>query len=130
MLQLALNYGNGPMMLKEIGLKEDLSVRYLEHLVTPLKAARLIQAVRGAKGGYVLAKAPSEITLKEIVRILEGTLSPSECVESPEVCDRADFCVTREVWAELEKTISETLAGYSLASLVQKYQSNLHHGEV
>jgi Rrf2 family cysteine metabolism transcriptional repressor len=129
MLQLALNYGNGPMMLKEIGLIENLSVRYLEHLVAPLKAARLIQAVRGAKGGYMLAKTPSEITLKEIIEVLEGPLSPSECVDLPAVCDRSDFCIAREVWTELEKTISDTLAGYSLATLVQKYQSNFHHGE-
>jgi Rrf2 family cysteine metabolism transcriptional repressor len=130
MLQLALNYGNGPMMLKEIGLKENLSVRYLEHLVAPLKAAQLIQAVRGAKGGYMLAKVPSAITLKEIIIVLEGPLSPSECVEFPEVCNRSDFCIARGVWAELEKTISDTLAGYSLATLVQEYQLNLHHGEV
>jgi len=129
MVQLAMNYGNGPMLLKDIAEKENLSVRYLEHLIPPLKSARLIHSIRGAHGGYTLAKAPAEITLKDIIRVLEGPLSPSECVESPGVCDRSGFCITRDIWAELEKTISATLAMYTLEDLVQKYLSNTHHGE-
>lgn len=129
MVQLAVNYGNGPMLLKDIAKKENLSVRYLEHLIPPLKSARLIHSTRGAHGGYTLAKAPSEITLKDVIRILEGPLSPSVCVESPEICDRSGFCITRDIWAELEKTISATLAMYTLADLVQKYLLTIYHGE-
>jgi len=129
MVQLAINYGNGPMLLKDIAEKENLSVRYLEHLIPPLKSARLIHSIRGARGGYTLAKTPVEITLKDIIRALEGPLSPSECVESPEVCDRSGFCITRDIWVELEKTISATLAMHTLADLVQKYLSTTYYGE-
>lgn len=129
MVQLAMNYGKGPMLLKDIANKENLSVRYLEHLIPPLKSAHLVHSIRGAHGGYKLTKPPSDITLKDIIRILEGPLSPSECVESPDVCDRSSFCVTRDIWAELERTISKTLAGHTLADLVKKYLSTPHYGE-
>jgi Rrf2 family protein len=130
MFQLALNYGNGPMLLKEIAEKETLSVRYLEHLVPPLKAARLIYATRGARGGYSLAKAPTDITLKDIIRVLEGHLYPSECVETPEVCSRSRFCITRDIWTKLEETISTTLAGFTLQDLVDKYYNKTHHEDL
>ncbi|HDP69154.1 MAG TPA: Rrf2 family transcriptional regulator [Candidatus Marinimicrobia bacterium] len=122
MFQLALNYGNGPMLLKEIAAREDLSVRYLEHLVPPLRTARLILSMRGSKGGYSLAKKPQDITLKEIVRVLEGPFYPSECVEAPDICNRSSFCVTRNIWAELEQTISATLASHTLQDLVDEYR--------
>lgn len=122
MFQLALNYGNGPMLLKEIAAREDLSVRYLEHLVPPLRTARLILSMRGSKGGYSLAKKPHDITLKEIVRVLEGPFYPSECVEAPGICNRSSFCVTRSIWAELEQTISATLASHTLQDLVDEYR--------
>lgn len=129
MFQLALNYGNGPMLLKDIAEQEDLSVRYLEHLVPPLKTAHLIYATRGARGGYSLAKNPREITLKDIIQVLEGSLYPSECVKSPEVCDRSRFCITRDVWAELEQTISATLASHTLMDLVNQYKNNSNSEE-
>lgn len=122
MFQLALNYGNGPMLLKDIAAREDLSVRYLEHLVSPLKTAGLIIATRGSKGGYALSKKPEDITVKEIIQILEGPLYPSECVEVPEICDRSDSCITRDVWVELEQTISATLARHTLRELVDNYK--------
>jgi len=129
MFQLALNYGNGPMFLKDIAEQEELSVRYLEHLVTPLKTARLIFAIRGAKGGYSLAKNPGEITLKEIIQVLEGPFYPSECVQSPGICTRSTFCITRDIWVELEQTISTTLANHTLMDLVNKYRNNSHEKE-
>ncbi len=123
MFQLALNYGKGSMLLKNIAENEDLSVRYLEHLIPPLKTARLIHSKRGANGGYELAKSPEDINLKDIIRVLEGPFYPSECVESPGICDRSAFCITRDVWSKLEESISSTLAGFSLQDLVNKYRN-------
>lgn len=124
MVQLALNRGDDPMLLKDIAERENLSLRYLEHLIPPLKTARLISSVRGAHGGYLLAKAPEDITVKQIIDALEGPLYPTECVSSPQICERSSECVTRKVWSELERTIAATLDRYTLQDLVEMKPPN------
>ena len=120
MLELALCYGMGPVLLKDIAKRQGISEGYLEHLLPPLKAAGLVRSSRGAHGGYRLAKAPSEITLKEIVYTLEGSLSPAECVDAPSVCQRARYCVTRDIWKELREKISQTLESVTLEDMVER----------
>jgi len=120
MLELALCHGKGPILLKDIAKREGISEGYLEHLLPPLKASGLINSRRGARGGYSLSKAPSEITLKEIVQTMEGSLSPAECVDAPGVCKRVDFCVTRDIWKELGEKISQTLGSVTLKDMVER----------
>ena len=122
MFQLALNYGNGPMLLKNIAKKEDLSTKYLEHIIPLLKSANFINSTRGAHGGYSLAKPPEEIDLKQLVGVLEGDIAPVDCVDSPDICDRSDRCVAREVWSILEDSINETLGDITLKDMVDRYQ--------
>ena len=109
MLELALNYGNGPVLLKDIARRQEISEGYLEHLLPPLKAAGLVNSRRGPHGGYMLAKTPSEITLREVVQVLEGSLSPAECVDTPSVCQRVHSGVARDIWKKLGEKISHTL---------------------
>lgn len=123
MLELALNYGNGPLLLKDIGKRQEISEGYLEHLVSPLKAAGLVKSSRGAHGGYMLTKDPSEITLKEVVQVMEGSLSLVECVDNPDICHRISFCVTRDVWKELRDRIIDTLESLTLRDLVEKQKA-------
>ncbi len=123
MFQLTLNYGDGPILLKYIGAKEGISVRYLEHLIPPLKSARLINSTRGSHGGYTLSKAPSEINLKEIVEALEGSLVPSECINTPNICERASFCITRNIWKMLGENITQTLESITLENMVEMLQN-------
>ncbi len=125
MLDLAIHYDNGLVLLKDIAKRQELSEGYLEHLVPLLKSAGLIISSRGARGGYKLAKTPSEITIKEIVTALEGTLSPSECINTPSICQRADFCITRDVWKELEEKILQTLESMTLKDIVDKYEDKI-----
>lgn len=120
MLELALNYGNGPLLLKEIARRQDISLGYLEHLLPPLKTAGLVNSTRGARGGYSLSKNPSQISLKDITRAMEGTLSLVKCIEEPSTCSRVKDCVIREVWSELEENISHTLEAVTLEELVKK----------
>ncbi|MFH2137548.1 MAG: Rrf2 family transcriptional regulator [Candidatus Omnitrophota bacterium] len=120
MVELALNYGKGSMLLKDIAHQEDISEGYLEHIIPLLKAAGLIHSARGAHGGYVLARPPEAITLKEIVQALEGSLAPVECVDTPSVCTRTKCCVTRDVWTELKDSITKTLEKVSLKDMVVK----------
>lgn len=119
MLELALQYGKGPVLLKDIAKRQEISEGYLEHFLPLLKAAGLINSSRGAHGGYTLAKTPSKITLKEIVQTLEGSLSPAECVDTPAVCQRVRSCVTRDIWKKLGEKISETLTSVTLKDMVE-----------
>jgi len=120
MLQLALNYGKGPILLKDISKNEAISLGYLEHLIPPLKSAGLIKSIRGARGGYFLSMKPSEIKLKEIIQALEGSLILAECISTPAACNRINFCSTRALWEELSKKMSDILGGVTLQDLVEK----------
>lgn len=119
MLELALYYGKGSVLLKDIAKREEISEGYLEHLLPSLKAAGLVNSSRGAHGGYTLAKTPSEITLREVVQALEGPLSPAECVHTPNVCQRVQSCVTRDIWKKLGEKISQTLESVTLKDMVE-----------
>ncbi|MFH1753862.1 MAG: RrF2 family transcriptional regulator [Candidatus Omnitrophota bacterium] len=121
MLELALHYANGNMLLKDIARRQGISEGYLEHIVPPLRAAGLVNSVRGAGGGYALARPPAEIDLKEIVLLMEGSLSPAECIDNSGACKRSPYCVTQDVWRELGEKISETLESITLKDLAQKH---------
>lgn len=118
MLELALNFNQGTVFLKDIAKKEEISEKYLSQLVIPLKASGLISSSRGAHGGYRLAKPPSQITLMEIVQMLEGNLSLVECVKNPSICSRVSKCATRDIWGKLDEKISDVLSSVTLEDLV------------
>ena len=120
MLDLAINQGEGPVLLKDIAQRQQISLSYLEHLVTPLIAGGLIRSTRGARGGVSLAKSPEEIKLSEVIQLLEGSLAPVECVNNPELCSRSELCVTRDVWSELKKAMNGVLESTTLQDLVER----------
>jgi Rrf2 family protein len=120
MLDLASHFGEGPVILKQISQREEISEKYLWQLINPLKSVGLIRATRGAHGGYVLAKTPSEITVKDILQVVEGSLCIVECVEKPSTCSRSTFCVARDLWGEASKTLSGKLEETTLADLVER----------
>ena len=103
MLDLALHYGEGPIYLKDIARRQDISAKYLWQLINPLKMTKLITSTRGAHGGYVLGKEPERISLKEILDVLEGSLCLVDCVDNPSICERTPFCVSRDVWEEVSQ---------------------------
>ena len=107
MFELAKKHGSGTMSLKDIAKKQDLSETYLEQLISHLRKAGLVNSIRGAQGGYELSRAPSEISVGEIIRTLEGPLAPSDCVLDGEPeCTRADCCVTRPIWEKIMESIN------------------------
>ena len=120
MLDLADHYGEGHVLLKDISKRQDISEKYLWHLIAPLKSAGLIHATRGAHGGYELAKAPSEITVKDIFEVAEGPICLVDCMETPTTCNRSDFCIVRDLWGEASKALAESLEKTTLASLVER----------
>ncbi len=121
MLALAANYGKGSMYLKDIAEAEEISEKYLSLLVIPLKQAGLIHSIRGAYGGYILAKAPSQINLGEIVKVLEGGCIV-DCLKDPSVCHRFAVCTSRDIWAFLDEKISEVLRSITLEQWLSKME--------
>ena len=122
LLELALHYGEEPVSLKDIACSQQISLSYLEHLVSPLIAGGLVRSVKGPKGGVSLARDPADIRLGEVMQLLEGSIAPTECVDNPEICERADFCVTREVWSELRDVVGGVLNATTLQDLVDRHR--------
>lgn len=120
LVDLAINYGKGPVLLKNIAECEKISKKYLEQIVISLRTAGLIGATRGLKGGYYLTKSPSKIKIVEIYRILEGSFAPVDCLDNPHICDLIKTCQTRKLWAELEKATKQVFSRLTLADLIKK----------
>lgn len=113
MVDLAMYQGEGPISLKSIAEREDLSEHYLEQLIAPLRNAGLVRSVRGAYGGYILAKSPQEITVGDIIRVLEG---PITIVENPE--DELNY-----LWDQVRTAINNVLDNVSLADVAERKKS-------
>jgi Rrf2 family cysteine metabolism transcriptional repressor len=120
LLELALHEGEGPVFLKDIARRQQISLPYLEHLVTPLISSGIIRSTKGPKGGVTLARKPGEIKLIEIAQLFEGSVAPVECIDHPEVCSRSELCVTREVWSKMKDAIDSVLASTTLLDLVER----------
>ncbi|MCX5821558.1 MAG: Rrf2 family transcriptional regulator [Deltaproteobacteria bacterium] len=127
MLELALHYGEGPILLKDIAARQGISEKYLWQLINPLKTTGLVNSLRGAHGGYVLGKAPEAISLKAILRILEGSLCLVDCVDNPALCERSLSCISRDIWGEASKNMQQTLEETTLAALVERQKEKLKH---
>ena len=120
LLDLARYQGDKPVQLKEIAQRQNISLHYLEHIITPMVGAGIIRSIRGAKGGLQLSRKPEQIKLSEVVTLLEGTITPVDCVMDPECCGRSDFCVTRDIWTEMKEAIDKTLDSYTLKDLMER----------
>jgi Rrf2 family protein len=121
MLNLASRYtvDGDAIILKRISEEEGISIRYLEQIVIPLKINKLVKSIRGAGGGYTLARDPSRINLREILHALEGTCCLVECVEEADSCERQPFCATYEVWKEATLLLKNYFESITLADLVK-----------
>lgn len=129
-----MDRSEGPIPLNSISDRQDISIGYLEQLMAPLKKEGLIRSVRGAQGGYLLARDPKDITVGDIIRALEGPIAPVACVSEdyPEECDRAEGCVTRLVWAKVRDSIVDVLDSLTLHDLIEeasKHSDRTAHGE-
>ncbi|NLJ98486.1 MAG: Rrf2 family transcriptional regulator [Tissierellia bacterium] len=125
MYQLAIHYGEGPIPLKNIADKQNLSENYLEQLVSVLRKEGLLNSVRGAQGGYMLSKAPMDITVGDILRILEGDMAPADCVTDGDFeCENEENCVTKTVWIKIRDSIDEVIDSITLQDMLDKRQEN------
>jgi len=121
MLNLAKHYNNGvgSVVLKDLSKEEDISIRYLEQIIIPLKLNNLVKSIRGAGGGYKLARHPSEINLVDILKALEGPCCLVECVDDDEYCDRISTCAAHEIWEEASAMLKNYFEDITLEKLVK-----------
>ena len=122
MLSLSINEGKGPIFLKDIARTEEISEKYLSQIIIPLKARGLVTTFRGAHGGYILSRPSKDITLRDIFEALEGDLTLVDCITSPEICGRNSKCITRGIWDDMGKVLSDFLATHNLADMAKEYK--------
>ena len=121
MIELAKKHGEGPTSLKSIAQANDLSEHYLEQLIAPLRNAGLVKSIRGAYGGYILSDEPSKITAGDVIRVLEGPITPVEGIEDEEPAKR-------ELWIRIRDAIRDVLDNTTLDDLASHSEDNEPEG--
>ncbi|MBI9011969.1 MAG: Rrf2 family transcriptional regulator [Clostridiales bacterium] len=120
MFDLALHYGDQPIALSSIAERRNISLSYLEQLISQLKKAGVVKSIRGAQGGYILTNTPDLITVGQVLRALEQ-LAPVECVTEGFDCDSSEFCVTRVIYKKILDSILETVDNITLQDMIDDY---------
>lgn len=118
-LELALHYGAGPVLVRDISKSQDISERYLENILNALRKSGIVTSSRGARGGYQLNRDPAEITIGDVIRAVEGPLDVVDCTGKSE-CERMCTCSTNEVWRRLKEVIERELDSISLRDLADR----------
>lgn len=124
MYDLALRFGQGPISLKSVAQRQNISEPYLEQLMGSLRKAGYVQSIRGSQGGYMLLKEPKSITVGDVIRVMEGPIAPVDCLLSDKTdnnyCAKAGICVTRSVWEKVRNSINGVLDSITLADLCRE----------
>lgn len=128
MVELAMNYGDTPVSIKTISSRQNISEYYLEQLFSPLRKAKLITSIRGAQGGYVLSREPKDITIADIMYVLEGPIEIADCIEGA-ACDKIDFCATRLLWEKIKNSIDDVMQSVNLQDIVDDFDRIKHNNE-
>ncbi len=121
-LHLAQSYYQGkPISLNKISSYEQISLKYLEQLVVPLKVNGFVKSLRGRSGGYIMVKNPNKVTLKDIIWLYNDKNYLVDCLAPANDCPLDEWCISKQVWAEVQKSIEKTLNNITLGSLIKKY---------
>jgi Rrf2 family protein len=124
MTALAMNYGNGITLMRDVSRSEGISEKYLGQIIIPLKSAGLVSSQRGAHGGYALARPPADITARDVVEAIEGKIAPVPCVYGPGACARVAACAAACVWKKLAEDMESSLSSFTLAELARRTRVN------
>ena len=117
-MDIALHASGEKTRLKDVAERQEISLPYLGQIITPFLTAGIVMSSRGHAGGITLLKQPSQIKLSQIIQLLEGTITPVECVTYPELCSRVDRCGTHDIWCRIKKAIDDILESTTLQDLV------------
>jgi Rrf2 family protein len=115
---MAQHQGKTPIQLGEIARRQNISLKYLEQIIRPLKRAEYIKSFRGSKGGHMLNKPPEQITVGEVVALLEHSSVLTLCSKNPQICTRSEQCPTRYLWMEASKALFDRLNQITFADLL------------
>lgn len=122
MVDLAINYGGSPVSIKSISQRQNISEYYLEQLFSSLRKAKLIKSIRGVQGGYILNRQPEDITVSDIIEVLEGPIEISDCLDGV-TCNNVDCCATRLLWKKIKTSIDEVTNSVTLKDIVEDYKA-------
>ena len=125
LFDLAYNYGKGPILLKDISKRQNISEKYLSKIVMQLKSAGFVKSERGAKGGYFLAKLPSEINMQQVVEILEGDKLFIDCINAQKQCEFEERCPAYNLWLEMANITMKFLKSKTLEDLIDDYKKKI-----
>jgi len=117
MVDLVLPYNNGPVLLKDIAKRQEVSMKYLDHVIKPLREKGYIERI---KNGYMLSRPPEKINCLEILNAVEGSLAPVNCVDNTEFCNKRNTCPTINVWREIKKSVEGVLKRKTLKDIAEK----------
>jgi Rrf2 family cysteine metabolism transcriptional repressor len=121
-IDIGEHFGKRPVSLRKLAERQCISIKYMEQIVPLLKASGLIRSTRGALGGYVLAKEPGEISLRDILQATEGSWSLVDCLDDDKLCGRARECVTYEIWHDIQTSIYRILDSTTLADMINRHR--------
>ncbi|MEI6126198.1 MAG: Rrf2 family transcriptional regulator [Pseudomonadota bacterium] len=127
MVDIAMQNAQGPALMKDIATRQNISPKYLDHILSALRRAGLLKNIRGRGGGYMLTRPAAQINLKNIIEAVEGSLAPAECVDNTSICDRISQCPTRDIWKKLKETIENVLEETTLESLIDAQKAKEPH---
>ena len=123
LMDIAVHQAQGPVNLNDIAERQGISAKYLWQIVNLLKTAGFVRGTRGPKGGYVLLRNPTDISLLDVIQILEGPVSLVECVDDPDFCVRVENCVAHSVWEEVSQAVRAALRQITLAEILRRHAS-------
>ena len=123
MLNLARHYNSGhkAIILKSIAAEEDISIRYLEQIIIPLKIYKLVKSIRGAGGGYTLSRKPSDISICQVLEALEGSCGLVDCVDDKDFCDRVPNCAAYDIWRDASQLLKDYFKSLTLQSILDTW---------
>lgn len=129
MFDLAQNTGQGPQTIRSIAERQLVPEQYLEQIIGVLRREGLVKSVRGAQGGYMLAKPPGEISIGQLIRLLEGPVLMADCMSGAEACVRSAQCPSRLVWERLTDCINHVIDSITLADMLSDHCRLCAEGE-
>ena len=131
LMDLALHQSEKPRLIRDIAKSQQISEKYISRLVIALRKAGMIRSVRGVNGGFHIAMKPEDITLLDVIEVMEGPLSIVDCVSAPKKCVHSKDCAPREVWCKLNDDIRALMRGTTLADILASYdQHNANNGNM
>lgn len=121
LMDISIHQTKGPVNLNDIAERQGISAKYLWQIVNLLKTAGFVRGTRGPKGGYILIRNPADITMLDVIQVLEGPISLVECVDDADFCDRMEQCVAHTVWTDVSQVIRGALQKITLAEILRRH---------